>query len=267
MSYKNARIHIGTEEQTESRYATIQWINGEQRMKKTGGVAYTGGLFIKAERCPDDFELPPGFTAGEISFESGVSEVGYLGQSAEIALIRFRRRWALKDGLTRYLPWNQYKPGARSQAQALIAVRGCNVPLMMAFNGKSRGESFKSFIAVTDALLSKANEGNPGTPYPRLMFWIPVTSTATLDTLNGFAPSVGKAGQSSLVTPMVVHPALGALKKITEQVLERHYVGEAQLERSQRWYEEAETWARAWDTAQTPVGEVEDEQSADEASP
>lgn len=267
MSYKNARIRIGADDLIESRYATIQWINGEQKMKKAGGMSYTGGLFIKAERCPDDFELPPGFTAGEISFESGSRELGYLGQSAEIALIRFRRRWALKNGATHYLPWNQYKEGAKSQAQALLAVRGCNVPLMMAFNGKSRGESFKAFMAVTDALLNKANEGNPGRPYPRLMFWIPITSAAALDPVNGFVSSMGKGGQSSLVTPMVVHPALGALKKITDQILDKQYVGDAQLERNQHWYEEAESWARAWDTAQTPGNDHTDEQISDEASP
>jgi len=264
MSYKDANIRVIPDEQGEGRYATIQWITGEQKMKKAGGVPYTGGLFIKAERCPDDFELPPGFTSGEISFDNGASELGYMGQSAEIVLIRYRRRWALKNGATQYLPWNQYKDGAKSQVQALVAVRGCNIPLTMAFNGKSKGESFKAFIAAVDALLARANEDNVGLRYPRLMFWIPVTSTAALDPVKGFAQAVGKGGQSSLVTPMVIHPALGDLKAVTDHMLEKQYVGEAQLERNQTWYEEAEEWAHSWDRGQALANREAEEQGEDD---
>lgn len=268
MSFTDAKIRVNADETSQAQYAMMQWVHGDQKMKKVGGVPYTGGFFIGCDRCPDDFVIPPGFKPDEITFENGKAVVGYLGLSVEIALIRTRRRWVLKNGMTQYLPWNQYTEGAKSQVQVLVGVKGCNVPLAMSFNGKSKGESLKALYAAADALLSKANEGKEKgeMKYPRLTFYIPAISAASLDPAKGFQQVTGAHGQSSPVTPLVIHPAIGDLSKITVEMLDKRYVGDEQMDRYQKWCEEAETWAHAWDKAQV-VSNDESAQTPEEDVP
>lgn len=269
MSFQpTAQVFVDIEPETESR-PSIQWIQGQKQLKAAGGVAYLGGFFIPSKNLPGDFEIPAGFEAGEHTFRTGKTESGYFGLSAEIALIATRRCWMKKDGsATRYYPWKEYAQGAKGQIQSLVLVKGCNMPLVMSFNGKTKGESYEALAAAADALAGKLNVALPkgARRYPRMTFFVPVISSAAVDPVKGFVMAVGKDDKSSPVTPMIIHPTLGDLKNITDKTLERQYVGDEAFELCQIWYQEAVAagWLEAWNRAAV-VEEDEHPHPADES--
>ena len=68
-----------TLEQGIPTFPLAQWLNGDSKLAKLGGVAYTGGLVIPfivkrgkrtVENIPADFDLP-GFTLTAVEFDSG----------------------------------------------------------------------------------------------------------------------------------------------------------------------------------------------------
>ena len=73
------------------QYPLIQWINGDPKARKAGGVAYTGGWFINAEQLASD-ELD-GWEAGELMHEKGGSTPGFFARDITIAFLRARRAW------------------------------------------------------------------------------------------------------------------------------------------------------------------------------
>lgn len=259
------RLAVPSDVSNDPYPVKLVFLNGARALKQMGGPNYLGGFFIGLASLPDDFEPPEGFEANEHTF-SDATKMGYMGLSATVSILLVRRRWEIPNGRDiTYLPWqSQVKgiTGVRGNIQALVYVKGANYPMVMSFNGMTLGNSLDEITKAGDALAQKANTLLPanGFAWPKFMFGIPVISQASIDPVKGFVEAKGKSGDSSWVTPLIVHPSLAQIdvRTITDITLSKFYIGDEAFEKCQTWIEEAMKigWHTAWNAAPAPSNDA-----------
>ena len=225
-------------EQAVPVYPVAQWHNGQQALKALGGVPFAGGIVLPVKYLPEGFTLP-GWTRERITFRSGKEETAWTTPRAELAPIRMRFRWFVRQGSeTAYYPRHAFVMGAnmRGHLQVLTAVKGAPEPIVITFKGKASQAFEKLLKDFSGKVVQPANQQAPkGKALPRYAFWMTVTAGPHI--------KAGSSGQESIVTL----PTLGLTADITQDYLRSVYVGRDSLIRFQEWYQEAGPWVEAWE--------------------
>ena len=253
-------------------YPLIQWVYGNLRDKKIGGMDYQGGLFVKADKVDAAAMEAAGWTKTERTFESGASEEGFWKREAELSIIAERRRWevAADNGPRQVFPWDKYE-AAKTAAngtgsphgrnQYLVLVKGLESigPMVLTMKGAA-SKAFESFRdqgavlsrfantviraanAASDAAAKKG--GKPGGKrWAYRAFWLPV-GAARDDKGEPIYTEVGKTPKTSkLILPV----ALGLPDKAESVDLKRFYVGNDLLTKANDLFESSVEWRTAWD--------------------
>ena len=252
-------------------YPLIQWVYGDLKAKKIGGMDYLGGLFVKADKVDAAAMTAAGWTKTERAFESGASEEGFWKREAAISVIAERRCWevAADNGPRQVFPWDKYDAakaagngsGAHGRNQYLVLVKGLEElgPFVLTMKGAA-SKAFESFRdanavlsrfantviraanAASDAAAKKANKP-AGKKWAYRAFWLPV-GAARDDKGEPVYIEVGKPPKTSkLVLPV----ALGLPDKAEQVDIKRFFVGKELLTTVNDLYDAAAEWRTAWD--------------------
>lgn len=270
-------------EQQGTQYPWIQWIHGDARLAKLGGVPHTGGWFMTAEHGFGAEELP-GWEAGELAHKEGTTE-GFFRRDLTVAVIRSRRCWRVtKAGRTTLYDWREYDAARAAAAdgggnvsgrlQVLVAVQGLEAlgPLVLTMRGSvskafapSRSGDDSVMNTFQRCVIAPANTLNrkrgKKALWPNRAFWLTVGPDRDAKGAPIYT-SVGEGSEKSTVTLPV---ALGLSDKLDAQALGQRYVGGELLAQFSEWWDEADPWAHAWD-ADALRGAREAAEKAEEAS-
>lgn len=235
-------------EQTGPAYPVAQWLNGDPKLSAVGGVAHTGGLILPAKYVDDNVTPAPGWVRTTVAFSSGKSEAVLAAPKPRLAVVRTRFRWFLNhNGTTKFWPRDLYAEGTgmRGHTQALCAVHGFDFPVIITFKGKASQEFerlLRDFSQKTaEAALRLAKDKSRR--WPRFAFYMRLAP--------GPHVKAGQKGQESIITP----PVLELPSVITEDYLNKTYVGRDKLAELQALFHENADWAAAWDEMGTDAPE------------
>lgn len=262
-------------------YPVVQWVYGNIKEKKHGGMDYLGGFFVKSDTVDADTMAAAGWTKTTRTFESGADEEGYWKRDAAFAIIAERRRWEVAgdNGPRQVFLWGKYDaakaaaPSGKAPSgrnQYLVLVKGLEDagPFVLTMKGAAAQafESYRDGKAVlsrfSNSVIRAANNasdvaakknGKPtGKRWPFRAFWLPVGAARDAQGEPTYI-EVGKTDKSKVVIPM----ALGLPDKPEAVELKKYYVGNVLLDRVNELYEASAAWREAWDNL-TP-GQVEGE--------
>ena len=251
-------------------YPLIQWVLGDLKAKKFGGMDYQGGLFIKADKVDGDTLAAAGWTKTERTFESGASEEGFYKREAAVSIIAERKRWEINEnGQRRTFPWNAFDKAKEanggknpsSRTQYLVLVKGLeNVgPFVLTMKGAS-GAAFESYRdagsvisrfantviraanAASDAAAKKQNKPG-GKKWAYRAFWLPFGAARN----EKGEPVYKEVGKAPNTTNVVLPVALGLPDKAEQVDLKRFYVGNDLLTTVNELFDAAADWRAAWD--------------------
>lgn len=241
-----------------SNYAVFQWVNGDTKKKKTGGIEYTGGVFLSADQ---GIEAPEGFDPFTLVTDDGTEIPGFAASEITGSVLRYRRCWISEpeNGLSQRFGWNEYDDASaygkvRGVAHVLFSLKGMEEPVLLAFRGmvakrmlgqgRDRGIIPMFGSKVVGAAKRIARKRGRNKAYPLCAFEI--TIGGDLDS-NGepVFTKVGTGKNTSNVTYPVWRDEPQAL--VTESELGRLFVGNEALSLYQDWHTEAEDWVRSWD--------------------
>ncbi len=283
-------------------YPVLQWIYGNLRDKKVGGMDYQGGFFVKADKVDGAAMEAAGWVKTTRTFESGADEEGYWKREAAISIIAERKRWeiAADSGPRQVFPWDKYE-AAKTAAngtktphgrnQYLVLVKGLEElgPFVFTVKGAAARafESFRDANAVlsrfantviraanaaSDAAAKKGGKAG-GKRWAYRAFWLPVGAARDAKGEPVYT-EVGKAGATSKV---VLPTAVGLPDKPEQVDLKRFYVGGDLLTRVNELYDASAEWRSAWENikpgavegngdAATPDAAADKEREAEEAN-
>ena len=228
-----------------------QWINGDKKLAKLGGIAAKGGVFIPntqiekflAATGQKEFNAPGDQI--EVTFAEGNTEAGFGATSLEIAVIKTRFRWVQKmsDGTRIFSPRRAYKKDATPKMignlQVLVVAKGTETfPFVIAFTGRNSQEFERVFSALNKEVMPIINEGRKGTPIPRMAIWF---------TLEAKAQEKAQENFTTMITP----PHFYLPQSLTIDYLRQRYVGNDNLKALQEINQKFESWTREWDNAPT----------------
>lgn len=257
-------VDQGTVEQDSQQYPFAQWVHGDKKLAKVGGVPYTGGWFMNAAQGISLEELP-GWEAGELIHEQGDSTEGYFVRDLTVAIVRTRRCWRVRDGdRTSLFAWDEYDRavgsiptggGLSGRLQVLVGLQGLEGlgPIVLTMGGSvsrafapsRQGDSVIN--TFRRAVLTPANAANrkrgKKALWPYRAFWLSVGPDRD-DKGDPIYATVGDKGAQATVTLPV---ALELHDKMSLQEIGQRFVGRELLELYSAWHEDAEAWATAWD--------------------
>lgn len=265
-------------------FPVIQWVNGDKRLAKAGGVPHTGGWFLNGDMI--DAEELPGWEAGELVHSNNESTQGFFARDLTFAIIRRRRSWRLRvDNREHIFAWDKYDEAREFGApfnetpygrlHVLVAIRGLEEmgPFMLTMRGSiskmfspSRKEDTllnqvnRLVMRPANALAKKRGSGNA---WPYLAFWLTVGPERDAKG-NPVYQMVGREGQQSPVTFPVL---LGVHEKLTPQELGQFFVGRDNLARFTQIYQETEEWQTAFDAMDLASQDLADDEPEPETEP
>lgn len=266
-------------------YPLMQWVLGDLKAKKFGGIDYQGGLFVKAGSVDAAAMEAAGWTKTERTFESGASEEGFWRRETAISIIAERKRWEINEnGQRRTFPWNAFDKakegnGGRnpsSRTQYLVLVKGLEDlgPFVLTMKGAA-GAAFESYRDAgsvisrftntviraannaSDAAAKKANKP-AGKRWAYRAFWLPFGAARD----EKGAPIYKEVGKAPNTTNVVLPVALGLPDKPEQVELKRFYVGNDLLTKVNEIYDTSADWRSAW--ANMKPGSVEGQPEAAE---
>jgi len=282
----NADAVEGIEEQMVNdvgpMFPLLQWHTGDQKMKKAGGLDYTGGFFIKADAIDDATMLAGGWEKTTWTHDNGAEDAGWHRRQAGLAIIATRRRWEVfQENSNRPLTfaWKNYekaktqgRPTGRLQVLCLVKGLESAGPVVLSLRGMSalsfegRGGDTAAAVGKFQAtVITAANLASQGKGqrkrWPLFAFWLPVGADREKDG----TPIFTKVGQGNNTSQICLPVALGLPAKPADVNLNTFYVGNDLLEECKRIWGEAENnWTHAWDELQP---EPETATAAQEATP
>lgn len=219
-------------------FPIAQWLHGQPRLAALGGVPHTGGVVLPAKYLPEGVTLP-GWTRRPVNFESGQREDALSAARVAIAVLRTRFRWFVRqEGVQAHFPRAAYESGRgmRGHLQVLCAVYGHPDPIVITFKGKASQQFETLQRDFAGKVLGPANRAAPaGQRLPAFAFWMTV--------VPGPHTKAGAKGQESIITP----PSLDLPDPVSDEYLQRVYVGREALLRFQALWHESEPWAALWD--------------------
>jgi hypothetical protein len=242
-----------------SAYAVVQWVNGDVKNKKSGGIEYTGGFFLSADQ---GVEPPDGWKPFTLMTQEGQEIAGYATRDLNMSPIRTRRCWDSDpgdNGLSRRFPWSDYEDaqafGSPSgKAHVIVGVEGFEEPLLLAFRGmvakRMMGQGReRGIIPMYGAKVKGAakriarKKGRKGKAYPLCAFKLNIGPQRDA---KG-APEFTKVGQGSNTSNITYPVWLDEPKGLVDEaLLNRVFVGNETLGVYQDWHTEAEDWVQQW---------------------
>lgn len=214
-------------------YPYVQWVNGDKKLSKVGGVAYTGGFAYPVEQ--DSSIRFDGWKADSLTFDNGEMAVLATKQS-RFAVIRSRFCWFKREGknIIRFAR-NEYQPGLRGWLQALVVIPGYDGLVMLTLKGMVAESFNRAMDAHWSRFVSVANRTAPqGRKLPQYAFYAELRA--------GAFKTVG-SGEKSEITPIeLVLP-----EKIERQALVNAYIGKERLIQFQEYWRSTKEWKEAWD--------------------
>lgn len=252
-------------------YPLIQWVYGNLKDKKHGGMDYLGGFSVKADKVDGDAMISAGWVKTERTYESGASEEVYWKREAALSIIAERKRWEVSpdDGNRLAFPWDKFDVAKAAAAgktphgrtQYLVLIKGLEHLGLFVFTTKgAAAQAFESYRnansvvsrftntviragnAASDANAKKA--GKPtGKRWPFRAFWLPV-GAARDEKSEPLYTEVGKAGSTSKV---VLPIALGLPDKAEQVELNRFFVGSDLLTKVNDLFDASAEWRAAWE--------------------
>lgn len=258
---------LGADIQVEDRafgpqYPIAQWVNGNPKNKRQGGIAYTGGVFIATEQGISGEKLQAcGFEPYSLVTNDGTEVPGFAASRLVISPIRYRRCWQVvaEGQLPQRFGWDEYDAATeagkpRGVAHLLVAIHGLEEPVLLSFRGmtarrvmgqgKERGivPSYSQKICGTAKKIARENKKDKN--YPLCLFRLTLSPE-----VEGKAPKfteVGKGSEKNLVT----HPCWQdePAGEVDMALLKRLYVGDESAATYQDWHKGADEWVGAWDT-------------------
>lgn len=246
------------------QYPICQYVNGNAKNKKQGGIPFTGGFFISEDQGLSKEVLEKaGFEAVTLVTNDGTELVGYGAQSLTVSPIRYRRCWQVTgtgNSLARRFGWDEYdaaqnegKP--RGVAHVLCAIPGIDdTPVLISFRGmvargvmgqgKERGVIPMYGQKIVAAANRMARAAHKKTQYPLCAFRLTIGSE--MDGKNPVFTTVGSGDAKNTVTrPVWIDEPTG---EVTSTVLNRLYVGNERFAAYQDWHTSADEWVVAWET-------------------
>lgn len=242
------------------QYPIMQWVNGDPKNKKQGGVPYTGGFFISTDQGVSAAVLEAaGFKAGSMMTKDGTEIPGFEAVEVTLSPIRYRRCWQVKaEGqLARRFGWDEYdaaqeegKP--RGVAHILCAIKGIDEPILVSFRGmtakavmgqgKERGVIPSYGATIIAQAKRAAKKGHKDINYPLCAFRL--TICPETDGKNPKFTEVGKNEKSNVTLPVWKDAPEG---EVDSALLQKLYVGAENLAKFQDWHKAADEWVDAWD--------------------
>jgi hypothetical protein len=252
-------------------YPVIQWVYGDLKAKKFGGMDYLGGFFVKAEKVDGATLEAAGWTKTSRTFENGTEEEGYWKREAALSIIAERKRWEInpQNGDRQTFAWSGFDKAKEanggknpsSRTHYLVLVKGLeNVgPFVLTMKGAA-GAAFESYRdansvisrfantviaaanAASDAAAKKAGKPS-GKRWAFRAFWLPVGANRN-DKAEPVYKEVGKAPNT---TNVVLPIALGLPDKAANVDLKRFYVGNDLLQFVNALFDQSSEWRTAWE--------------------
>ncbi|MGV1049185.1 MAG: hypothetical protein ACOYD4_11760 [Solirubrobacterales bacterium] len=254
-------------------YPAVQWVYGNQALKKVGGMEYQGGFFIAEDAVPspDAFEAA-GWAKTEWTHQNGESTEGYWKRDLEIAVINLRTRWEVQsdDGKRLAFAWTDFDSAADAgrpvgRLHLLCLIKGLEDEGQFVFTFKGIGGMAVHAQRGSDTILSRfsrtilaaankksdeaarKNGRTTGKRWPYRAFWLPVGANRT----DKGEPVYIKAGTSADAKNVVLPVAVGLPTKqsdVTDETLGKHYIGNDMLKVINGLWDAAEAeWTHAWD--------------------
>jgi len=268
------------ETQTQT-FPIVQWVNGQNGMKKVGGVAYTGGWFISQESAGSN-EALPGWVKDTLTIQSGEEIPGFFKRDIQIAYLHKRLRWRVtdKDNKSLFFPWNEYKEAKEAcesgknpsgNIQILCWVKDLDVlnPVVLTAKGlvgaeftgnrTTQGvlECFATRVigTINNALRAKGVKKS----FPWRAFWMTIGPQRDAEG----TPIYAQVGHGKATSPVTLPALIGVPPRPEVNEVKKLFV-EAELLGilNTIWEEPRSTqWAEQWDTRQqsTRVEPAEDQ--------
>lgn len=270
-------------------YPLIQWVTGDVKAKKYGGMDYLGGFFVKADRLDvfvksDDVDAvmaAAGWTKTTRTFANGTEEDGYWRRELAISIIAARKSWEIPadNASAKVFPWDSYDKAkaaadlvgktAHGRNQYLVVVKGLEFsdPFVLTLKGMvgMAFEDFRSSNAVlsrfTATVIRAANDasdaaakeaGKPaGKKWAYRAFWLPVGA----DRDAKGEPVYTEVGKKDSKRNVVLPIAVGLPDKPANVDLKRFYVGADMLTKVNDLFDQSAGWRTYLDTIRsTPEG-------------
>jgi len=252
-------------------YPIIQWVYGDLKAKKFGGMEYQGGFFIKAEKVDGAALEGAGWTKTSRTFENGTEEEGYWKRELALSIVAERKRWEIapNGGQRQTFAWTGFEKakeanGGKSPASRthyLVIVKGLEEtgPFVLTMKGAA-GAAFESYRDANSVISRFANtviaaantssdaaakkQGKPsGKRWAYRAFWLPVGANRN-DKNEPIYKEVGKAPNT---TNVVLPVALGLPDKAAQVDLKRFYVGNDLLAFVNALFDQSSDWRTAWE--------------------
>ena len=251
-------------------YPVIQWVLGDLKAKKFGGMEYQGGLFVKADKVDGDTLTAAGWTKTTRTFENGGEEEGFWKREAAVSIIAERKRWEINDnGQRQAFPWSAFDKAKEAnggknpsgRTHYLVLVKGLEDagPFVLTMKGAA-GAAFESYRdahsvisrfantviraanAASDAAAKKQNKPG-GKKWAYRAFWLPFGAARN----EKGEPVYKEVGKAPNTTNVVLPVALGLPDKPEQVDLKRFYVGNDLLARVNELYDASADWRAAWE--------------------
>ena len=246
------------------QYPIVQWVNGNPKNKKQGGIAYTGGFFISAEQgISTDVLARVGFEPYSLVTNDGTEISGFAAETITGSPIRYRRCWQVQpEGqLARRFGWDEYDAAQeegrpRGVAHILFAINGLEEPVLVSFRGftakavmgqdKERGIIPVYGAKIVGRAKKLAKAADKSNNYPLCAFRLKIGPAKAEGGKTPAFTEVGKGDKKNLVTmPVWVdEPA----DEIDMRMLNLLFVGSKNFALYQDWHKTADEWVGAWDT-------------------
>lgn len=231
-------VDPSAQEAEELRYPRAAWYNGSPKAKAIGGLAYTGGMFVRREPLGESVEIPHWTIGG---FEADGKTIETLENAHPvIAPVRYRRRWVRLEGrnVAEWYPINQqHRSGFKIEIDAVGFIKGYDSPILFNLRGYAATALLDAMRDHSAKIVSVANRKAPaGKSLPSYAFWLRLKS--------GAHEKVGKVQQSDATLPRLVLPS-----EITDDYVRGLYIGKDSLHKSQALFRSLDVWAREWSDA------------------
>jgi len=264
-------------------YPYIQWVHGDPKAKRVGGVIYTGGWFFpKQQAGAEEIE---GWEAGELTHDNGEETEGFFRRDLTVAVLHWRQCWQVKKANKRMavFTWDNHA-GAKAFAEAegshptsrlhaLCIVQGLEEmgPIILTLGGVAAA-SFTTGYKKHEGVLARAarvivkpvnaaiSKKGKSSKFPYRAFWLTVGANRDERGEPLFSP-VGEQQSVLLALPSLV----GVPDKLDLDGARALFVGRENLAAFNDLYADAADWSKAWNDIAPQADDDDEEEDAPQA--
>lgn len=273
-------IDQNTVENDGPQYPIIQWVYGDPKQKKAGGMDYQGGFFIAEDSAPEDL-TQYGWERESWMHGDGSETDGFYCRLLNVSVVQMRKRWEVYSGGRRYtFAWNDYdkasevgRPAGRTHVLCIVQGMEELGPFIITLKGMAamHFEGTRNTRGIlrqfSGTVIAAANAMSKKGRWPYRAFWLGVQ--AAQDGKGN--PTFTEVGRGNDTSNVVLPVAVNLPDKAKDVDLNDFYVGDDVLAQVNDLWTENVEWAKAWDTIEpgTTEGESQpdDEEVEDEVTP